>query len=48
MITLKIIWYKTMEVFWGCVSKLSWRLAQLFKPDYEKLEKILKDKDKYQ
>lgn len=44
MINLKIIWFKIMEKFWGCVANVSWKLATLFKPDYEKLEKILKDR----
>ena len=46
MLTLKIIWCKIGELFWGFVADITWKLVKLFEPDYERLEKMLEERKK--
>lgn len=46
MLIFKIIWCKIGEVFWGCIANISEKLASLFEPNWEALEKGLGRKDK--
>lgn len=44
MIIFKIIYCKIAEIFYGLLAYIFAKLSTFFKPDYEKIEKIMKQK----